>query len=241
MRLRRLLEPRGDEQALDVGTGAGTFALALAPLVFEVVALDLVPELLEQARQVSETVSEVPSEATSKVTFVLGDVARLPFEAERFDLVVTARTIHHVEWPDIAIAELTRVTRTRGRLLVVDQLASADPLEALAHNRLERLRDPAHVRVLSDQDFRLHFDANDLVLRRFEVDREDVELARFLDLAGCSGNDRAAVYAEVERLLAAGQNAGIALRRSGDGYALTLTIGWYLLEKVPPPAPTTAT
>jgi len=176
-----------------------------------------------------------------RVTFVLGAAERLPFEAERFDLVVTSRAIHHVEWPDIAIAELTRVTRTRGRLLVVDQLASADPLEALAHNRLERLRDPAHVRVLSDQDFRLHFDANDLLLRRFEVDREDVELDRFLDLAGCAGDARAAVYAEVERLLVNGQSAGVALRRSGEGYALTLTVGWYLLEKVPPPSPTTAT
>ncbi len=140
-----------------------------------------------------------------------------------------------------SIGELTRVTRTRGRLLVVDQVASADPLEALAHNRLERLRDPSHVRVLSDQDFRLLFDANDLVLRRSEVDREDVELDRFLDLAGCAGDDRAAVYAEVERLLASGQTAGISLRRSRGGFALTLAVGWYLLEKVPPPAPTTAT
>jgi SAM-dependent methyltransferase len=229
--------------------------------VLEVVGLDPVPELLEEARRVSETVSdtvsetvsdtvsetvsdtvsETVSETPSNVTFVLGDVARLPFEAERFDLVVTSRMIHHVQWPDVAIAELTRVTRTRGRLLVVDQLASADPLEALAHNRLERLRDPAHVRVLSDQDFRLHFDANGLVLRRFEVDREDVELDRFLDIAGCVGADRAAVYAEVERLLTSGQTAGIALRRSDKGYALTLTVGWYLLEKVPPPPPTTAT
>lgn len=211
----------------------------------EVVALDPVPELLEQARRLSEaasdTASDTSSEVLPRVTFVLGAAERLPFEAERFDLVVTSRAIHHVEWPDIAIAELTRVTRTRGRLLVVDQLASADPLEALAHNRLERLRDPAHVRVLSDQDFRLHFDANDLLLRRFEVDREDVELDRFLDLAGCAGDARAAVYAEVERLLVNGQSAGVALRRSGEGYALTLTVGWYLLEKVPPPSPTTAT
>jgi ubiquinone/menaquinone biosynthesis C-methylase UbiE len=240
-RLRRLLEPRGDEQALDAGTGAGTFALALAPLVLEVIGLDPVPELLEQARRTSGVTSGVSSEVTSNVTFVLGDVARLPFEAERFDLVVTSRMIHHVQWPDIAIGELARVTRTRGRLLVVDQVASADPLEALAHNRLERLRDPSHVRVLSDQDFRLLFDANELVLRRSEVDREEIELDRFLDLAGCAGDARAAVYAEVERLLAAGQTAGIGLRRSGGGYGLTLTIGWYLLEKVPPPPPTTAT
>ena len=231
--LRRFAEPRGDERALDVGTGTGTLALALAPLVREVVGLDLVPEMLAHARRGAEGVPNV--------TFVEGDVAELPFESESFDLVTSSRTIHHVQWPEVAVAGLTRVARTGGRLLVVDQIASADPLEALAHNRLERLRDPAHVRVLADGDFRALFEGNGLVLRRFEVEREDVELDRFLDLAGCEGGGRAAVYAEVERLLAIGQTAGIRLRRTDAGFGLTLSVAWYLLEKTPVPRPTTAT
>lgn len=232
-KLARFVQPRRDERALDVGTGTGPLALALAPLVREVVGLDLVPELLAYARRAAEGVPNV--------TFVEGDMARLPFEAGSFDLVATSRMIHHVAWPEVAIDELTRVCRVRGRLLVVDQIASVDPLEALAHNRIERLRDPSHVRVLSDQDFRSLFDTNDLVLKRFDVEREDVDLDQFLDRAGCEGEARAAVVAEVERLLAAGQTAGIRLRRSGEGYAMTVSVAWYLLEKVPPPRATTAT
>jgi SAM-dependent methyltransferase len=231
--LRRFVAPRGDERALDVGTGTGPLALALAPLVREVVGLDLVPQMLEHARWGAEGVPNV--------TFVEGDVAHLPFEPQSFDLVCSCRTIHHVPWPEIAIAEMTRVARTGGHLLVVDQIASADPLDALAHNRLERLRDPSHVRVLPDGDFRAIFEANGLVLRRFEVEREDVALDRFLDFAGCEGEARGAVVTEVERLLSNGQSAGIGLRRSDAGYGLTLSVAWYLLEKVPPPAPTTAT
>lgn len=231
-KLRRMLEPAGDETALDVGTGTGTLALALAPLVREVIGLDLVPEMLEHARRAGEGVANL--------TFVEGDASRLPFEDERFDVVVTSRTLHHVRWPDVTISELVRVARTGGRILVVDQIAAADPLDAVAHNRIEHIRDPSHVRVLSDQDFRSLFDAYGLRLRRVDVEREELELDRYLDLAACDDERRAAVYAEAERLLAIGQRAGIELRHTPGGYGLTLSVAWYLLEKVAPVRATTS-
>src|SRR5204862_7006602 len=65
-----LVPLQGDERALDVGTGAGTLALALAPLVREVVAVDLVPELLAAARE----------GAPENASFVEGDATQLPFD-----------------------------------------------------------------------------------------------------------------------------------------------------------------
>jgi SAM-dependent methyltransferase len=229
-RVRHVLEPREDERVLDVGTGTGALALALAPLVREVVGVDAVPEMLAQARTAAAGVDNV--------TFVDGDALALPFAPGEFDVTASARTLHHLARPELAIAELARVTRPGGRLLVVDQLASVDPLEALAHNRLERLRDPSHARALSDQDLRGLFEANWLVLRRFEVEREERDLDESLALAACGGEARQAVLDEVERLLVAGQRAGIDLRRRGEGYALTASIGWYLLDR--PAVPTTA-
>src|SRR2546423_4623347 len=110
--LESFVQPNGEERALDVGTGAGTLALALAPLVREVVGVDAVPELLERAR----------ASAPANVTFVEGDATSLPFEAGSFDLVGCRRTLHHVPRPQLVVAQLARGARPGGPVLVDDQL-----------------------------------------------------------------------------------------------------------------------
>jgi SAM-dependent methyltransferase len=203
-RVRRFVSPAGTERALDAGCGAGALAFALAPFVREVVGLDLSPELLEHAR---ERAADVPN-----ASFVEGDLTALPFAGAAFDLVGTLRTLHHVPRPELVVAELVRVTRPGGRLLVVDQLAPGDPLAALELNRFERARDPSHTRALADVDMRGLFDSNNLVLLRSEVVREERELGPYLDLAACEGEERARAEA-------------MAPAR------FTVEIGWYLLRK----------
>jgi SAM-dependent methyltransferase len=222
-RLRTFCKLDGSERALDAGTGAGTFALALARSVREVVGVDRVSELLAEARLLAE--------GLENVSFVEGDATGLPFEQASFDIAVCARTLHHVRRSELVVAELARVVRPGGKILLVDQLASLDPLEGLTRDRLERLRDPSHQRTLSDQDIRGLLDANWLVLRRSQVDREERDVGRFLDLAACEGEPRQVVLDEVERLVTRGERAGIALRRKEDGYAMTVEVGWYLTVK----------
>jgi SAM-dependent methyltransferase len=196
---------QGDERALDVGTGAGALALALAPTVREVVGVDRVPELLALARD----------RAPANATFVEGDAEHLPFGDGSFDLVCTLRTLHHVPRPELVLAELVRVTRPGGRLLVVDQIAPVDPLDAIAVDRFERAPDPGHTRLLPDIDLRQLFEANGLVLVRERRDVEQRPLDAYLDLAGCAGEER-------ERAL--------ALAPEGrDAY--TATLAWYLLDR----------
>jgi ubiquinone/menaquinone biosynthesis C-methylase UbiE len=204
-RVRRFVEPHGDERALDAGTGTGALAFALAPLVREVVALDLVPELLAEARK---RASEFPN-----VTFVEGDVTHLPEDLGEFDLVGSLRTLHHVRRPELVVAELARVTRPGGVVLVVDQIAHADPLVALELDRFDRARDPTHQRTLSDADMRHLFEANELRCLRTDFVLETRDLERYLDLAGCEGEER-----ERARALAPGES-------------FPVTVGWYLLRR----------
>jgi SAM-dependent methyltransferase len=206
-RVAAFVLPRGDERALDVGAGAGALALALAPLVREVVGVDRVPELLELARE--------RARGLANVAFVEGDAESLPFEDGSFDLVGTLRTLHHVPRPELVVAELVRVTRPGGLILVVDQIAPIDPLEAIALDRFERTRDPGHTRLLPDIDLRQLFEANELVLLRDRHDPERRELAAYLDLAGCEGEARA---------------QALALAPNGPEVYLA-TLGWYLLRQ----------
>jgi ubiquinone/menaquinone biosynthesis C-methylase UbiE len=204
--VRRFVEPRRGERALDAGTGTGAVAFALAPLVREVVGVDLVPELLAEARN---RAAPFPN-----VDFVEGDITSLSFEPASFDLVGTVSTIHHIQRPELVVAELARVTRPGGTIFVADQIAPVDPLAALDLNRFEHARDASHARVLADVDLRYLFDSNDLVLRRAEFVTERRELEPYFDRAGCTGEAR-----ERAQALAPGEEA------------YTATIGWYLLNR----------
>jgi SAM-dependent methyltransferase len=198
-RLRRLLAPRGDERVLDAGTGAGAFAIALAPLVREVVGVDIVPELLAEGRK----------RAPANVELVEADAGSLPYDDDSFDLVCTSRTLHHAERPDLIVAELARVLRPGGTALVVDQLAPDEPEAAAALLRFEQARDDSTTRLLTDGELRALLAANGLELREVEHDREPRDLDRYLDLAGCEGDAR-------ER----------AQALAPPGYAAE--VGWYL-------------
>lgn len=202
--VQRFLEPRGDERVIDVGAGTGGFAFAAAPLVREVVAVDVVPAVLAEG--------EARVAEFGNVTFVEADATALPFEDGSFDIAACVRTLHHIARPELVVAELARVIGYRGQVLLIDQIAPTDPLLGIELDRFERARDPSHTRLLPDVDIRSLLDANGLVLRRSEQRPERRDVAEYLDLAGCTGPAR-------EHAL------GFA---PGD---YTATIGWYLASR----------
>jgi SAM-dependent methyltransferase len=202
--VRAFVQPQGDEHALDVGTGTGALAFALAPFVADVVAVDNAPALLEEGRR--------RGVAFPTVTFVEGDAGNLDLRRGTFDLAGCSRVLHHVHRPEMVVASLARAVRFGGHVVVIDQIAPADPLVAVEVDRFERARDPEHQRLLPDIDLRALLEANGLVVVRTKVTEEKRNLTWYLDLADCQGEAR---------------DQAEALAPSSP----TATVGWYLAVK----------
>jgi ArsR family transcriptional regulator len=144
--LRALHSPDGEVEAalvaalgdaplgvvLDIGTGTGRMAELFAPDAGRIVALDKNLEMLRLARA---KLQHLPAE---QIELVQGDFSDLPFPAESFDTVLLHQVLHFAQDPAQALAEAARVTRSDGRIAIVD---------FASHSR-EELRDRhQHVRL----------------------------------------------------------------------------------------------
>jgi ubiquinone/menaquinone biosynthesis C-methylase UbiE len=91
---------------LDVGTGPGLVPLRIAAsrADLELHAVDLSPEMIEQARRNA-------ADANAAVTLTVGDVARLPFDSDSFDLVLSTFSAHHWTDPAAGLLDIVRVLR----------------------------------------------------------------------------------------------------------------------------------
>lgn len=130
----------GRERLLDVGTGTGHTALAFAPHVAEVVALDLTPAMLDEARGLAS------QRGVANVRFEPGDAMALPYPDASFDVVTCRVCAHHFSDPAAAVREAARVLRGDGTLLLADSVSPEDPAQDTFLNCIELLRDPSHVR-----------------------------------------------------------------------------------------------
>jgi len=130
----------GTERVLDVGTGTGHTAIALAGSARTVIGADLTERMVESAAALTE------ERGLANVQFVVSDVVRLPFPSAYFDLVTCRLAAHHFADPDKAVAEIARVLKPGGRVILADHIAPDSPKLDQFINRLDWLRDESHVR-----------------------------------------------------------------------------------------------
>jgi SAM-dependent methyltransferase len=158
------------DRVLDVGCGPAIVTCAFAQRAAFATGLDLVPAMLELARARSGELG------VANVAWVAGDLDPLPFEDRSFDVVVTRFVLHHLEDPGSALREMRRVLAAGGTLVVCDVTPPARAAEAF--NEMEHLRDPSHVRALTEAELVAQLDGPVEVSRTALALSLDAHLAR---------------------------------------------------------------
>jgi SAM-dependent methyltransferase len=134
--LVRFAAPGRDERWLEAACGPGLIARRLAAEAGHVVGVDATPAMVELARR--------EAAGLGNVEFMVGDAAALALPDAGFDGAVTRFSLHHIPVPGRVVAELARVVRPGGKVVIADHLADADAGAAAWETEVERLRDPSH-------------------------------------------------------------------------------------------------
>jgi len=107
------------EPVLDIGTGKGRFLVALARRGLKVTTVDISAEEQRFARLEAAHVG-----VAARIRFIVGDAAKLPWRSARFGAVVSMNAFHHLDEPDCVLAEMRRVLRPGGTLVLADLATS---------------------------------------------------------------------------------------------------------------------
>src|SRR6478672_861924 len=134
-----------DDTVLDVACGPGLLACAFARVAKHATGIDMTPAMLEQARKTQQ------EQGLKNVSWQQGDVYSLPFSEGQFSIVSSRFAFHHLQDPLAALREMKRVCRTGGKIVVADMAPLPTKVNVL--NAAECLRDPSHVRALTEQEF----------------------------------------------------------------------------------------
>lgn len=127
-------------RVLDLGTGGGHAAYALAPAAAEVVACDL------SAEMVSAVEIEARRRSLSNIRGHVASAEQLPFDVAHFDLIVSRFSAHH--WPDLVagLREARRVIKPGGAAVFIDIVSPPAAVLDTHLQAIELLRDPSHGR-----------------------------------------------------------------------------------------------
>ena len=193
--LKLIVETSGakaTDTVLDVACGGGVVACAFASRVKHVTGIDMTPAMLARSAEYAKKLG------LTNLTWRQGDVTSLPFKDGAFSIVFTRFSFHHFPDPLTVLKEMVRVCAVGGRVVVCDMYASAEPVKAATWNRLEKLRDPSHVRCMSlpelkslfakvelpaptEAQYELRDTVRNLLKRSFPNPGDDVEITAMFD------------------------------------------------------------
>lgn len=210
------------DTVLDVACGPGLVACEFARRCDRVIGIDITPAMIAQAEERQR------EQGLANLTWSVGNVLPLPYENDSFSLVITRYSFHHFPEPRRVLAEMIRVCRPGGLVLVADVAMSPD--KVAAYDRLELMRDPSHTHALTTEEFSdlfLGSGLNDCLQSSYSVEIElEAQLRASFPKPGDTERLREMISADI------GNNSlGIDPRRSDGTVVYSVPIGVFVGEK----------
>ena len=146
-----LLTPR--LRIADLGAGDGTLSRLLARQAESVHCVDNSPRMVQVGRALAK------KEHLRNLTYVLGNIEKVPLPDRSIDLALLSQALHHAENPRLALAEAFRILKPGGRLLILD----------LRAHRFEKARELYADRWLGFKENELHDWIEEAGFRQSEV------------------------------------------------------------------------
>jgi ArsR family transcriptional regulator len=146
-----LLTPR--VRIADLGAGDGTLSRLLARQAESVHCVDNSPRMVQVGRALAK------KEHLRNLTYVLGNIEKVPLPDRSIDLALLSQALHHAENPRQALAEAFRILKPGGRLLILD----------LRAHRFEKARELYADRWLGFKENELHDWIEEAGFRQSEV------------------------------------------------------------------------
>jgi ubiquinone/menaquinone biosynthesis C-methylase UbiE/broad specificity phosphatase PhoE len=214
--LRHLLkfaQLRPELSILDAGTGSGELAMVLAEEgAREVVGIDVSPVMLEAAEYLRLRSS---SPNLGRVSFRMAPAHAMPFRDERFDAAVCRLVLHDSHRPQDVLAELARLLKHGGILILADLLGADDPVKRATQNAIETKRNPSHVAARSADQYRKLVSGAGFVLEGEQTVTFERELEEWLAEMQVEPATRITVREMIEAGLET-DAAGLNARRRGE-------------------------
>lgn len=203
------IAPVKTDAVLEVAAGTCACGRAIAPYVAGVVCLDMTPAMLAVGR------AEAEKAGLDNMTFVLGDAAELPLPDGGFDVVLSRLAFHHFPDTEHPFAEMVRVLRPDGRLVLIDMEAAETPLRE-TEDRIEQMRDASHVRNLSRAEMRALYERHGLRVECCEAAHIPVDLQSWMELTQTPYPAQKKIRALLAAETAGGERKGFAPYLDGD-------------------------
>lgn len=210
------------DNVLDVACGPGLVACDFARHAAEVTGIDITPAMIEQARKRQR------EKGLENLTWVVGDAVPLPYPDNTFSLVLTRYSFHHLFAPQRALAEMVRVCRPGGWVLVAD--VAVEPDKSAAYDRLETLRDPSHTHALTHEEFEALVQRSGLVDCRWGAYGVNLDLKVQLEASFPKPGDETLVREMVTSDIGE-DRLGIRARREKGKVLYTVPIAVYVGRK----------